>query len=411
MVDLNKAEDEALRIVIVGAGIAGVSAAEEARKQSDKAEIVLISEEAALPYYRINLTRYLANEVTLDSLYIHPREWYESRRIQLLTGVKATEILAKDKTVIFDNGSHMMYERLILANGADPFIPPIPGSNLANVLSIRTIADVNALTQKMKEAESCICIGGGLLGIETAGAIVKSGIKVTLLEVAEWLMPRQLNKKASTYLKAYVEKLGISVVENVRIKEIIGTDACEGILLENGERLEAKLIVITAGIKPRTGLPKKTELLTNKGVIGNDYLETNEDDIFVAGDVSEHKGVVYGLWNVARLQGQIAAQNALGMKKAFEGVPPAAALKVLGLDLLSIGTFMPPDDSFKLCEKEEAERYTLFVLKDDIMTGSIILGDKSLAVKARQVIEKSLPIPGEAAQCADTIINRLIQKN
>ena len=390
--------DQPLRIVIVGSGIAGVSCAEEIRNNSEKAEITLISAENSLPYYRISLTRYLASDVRKENLVIHPLSFYQEKRINLLTGVEVTDIDADNKRVELSDGTSMPYDRLILASGATPNIPPIPGSNLRNVMTVRDVEDVNLLLDLIRKTESCVCIGGGLLGLETAGAIAKHGVRVTVLEVQKWLMPRQLNQKAASILKSYLDSIGIVVRENVAIQEIVGDEACEGVKLNTGEVLPAQLVIITAGIRPNVLPAQKAGLKVNKGIVVDSRMQTSQKDIFAAGDVAEYDGMLYGLWNAAQYQGKIAARNVIGEDARFGGMPPSATLKVLGLDIFSIGDFTPNTGDSTLYEQEATGRYVLFAMKEDKMIGSIIIGDKALAAKVKQAVEKGLVFPQDSAE-------------
>ncbi len=376
------------RFVIIGGGIAGVACAEEIRKNSVSADITLICAEALLPYYRLSLSRYLAGEIKRESLIIHPESFYEQKKIKLITGMEVTEILKADKQVVFSDGSKIGYDKLIIASGAYPFVPPIAGKDLANVITVRNLEDADYILDAIQNMEEVVCIGGGLLGLEIAGAIAKSGVRVTVLEGLEWLMPRQLNKKGAEVLKEYLKKIGIEVRENVKIQEIIGEDACTGVKLSTGELFPARLVIITAGIRPNIQLVKKAGLEVNSGLVVNNSMKTSGEDIFAAGDITEHQGTLYGLWNAAQVQGKIAAQNALGKEAQFEGIPKSAALKVLGLDLFSIGEYMPKDDKYIQYEKEAPGTYTLFVFREGKMVGSIVIGNKALAAKAKQAVEK-----------------------
>ena len=399
--------EQPLRIVIIGAGIAGLTCAEEIRSHSDKAEITLISTENALPYYRMGLTRYLAREVGRESLLIHPLSFYEDKRITLLSGVEVTDINKDEKLVTLSNGTSIQYDRLILTSGATPNVPPIPGKEFRNVITVRTMEDVDLLLDLIPQSESCICIGGGLLGLETAGAIAKHGIRVTVLEVLEWLMPRQLNQKAASILKAYLETIGIAVRENVKIQEIIGDETCEGVRLSTGEVLPAQMVIVTAGIKPNTLPAQKAGLQVNKGVVVNSHMQTSLEDIFAAGDVAEHDGILYGLWNAAQLQGKIAAQNVIGESARFDGIPRSATLKVLGLDIFSIGEFMSDEGGVCRYEQESPGKYMLFVLKNEKIIGSIIIGDKSLSMTVKQAVDKGLVFPQAEYDNAEKIAEKL----
>jgi nitrite reductase (NADH) large subunit len=361
-------------IVIVGSGVAGVSCAEEIRKNNTKAKITIISEDSEMPYYRLNLTRYLAGEVNKNDLNMHSLDWFKEKEIALVLHKKVVEINKEEKFVVLDDKTNINFDKLVLANGSHPFIPPFKGNNLKNVISVKTVQDADYILQRIKNVKSCVCIGAGILGLEVAGAISKQGVEVTLLEGAEWLMPRQLNKKAGILLKSFLDKIGIKVKENSNIDEIFGEEECKGVKLSTGEMIDADLVIITAGVRPNKHLAIKANLEVNNGVVVDNHMKTSNNSIYAIGDVSEHHGIVYGLWNTAQYQGIIAAQNLNGMSTQFGGIPRSNVLKVLGLDLFSIGEFIPKDASYKVYEEEKQDKYTLIVLRDGKIVGSIIMG-------------------------------------
>lgn len=399
--------NEKTKIVIIGGGIAGLSAAEEIRNNSKDAEITIVSMEQHLPYYRVNLTKYLAGQSDRESLGIYPESWYREKNINLVLGKKVVKIIKDANQVELEDGSLISYDRLILANGAVPFIPPIPGRELKNVLGVRAVEDVDFILERTKSVDSCICIGGGILGLEAAGAIARNGVKVKLLEGAPWLMPRQLNKKASVILKKYLFDMGIDVREGVNIKEIFGEEACEGVKLADGEIINGSLVVVTAGVRPDISLSRDTGLAIDKGLLVDNNMKTSEDNIFAAGDLTEHQGVLYGLWNAAQYQGRVAGMNALGIHSEFNGIPRSNILKVLGLDMFSIGEFNLPDGSYYQFEREEANKYILFVLRDEKLVGSIIIGDNTLPAKVKAAVEKGMEFSRSNTNSVNDIIERL----
>ena len=394
-------------VLIIGGGIAALSAAEELRSLSSETDITLVAEEALLPYYRLNLTRYLAQAVSLRSLEIRPYSWYEKNNIKLFFGTKVQHINRVQKTVHCDDDSSLPYDKLIIALGAHPFIPPIPGSSLASVMTVRTVADAAAILKKLPTLDRCVCIGGGILGLETAGAIAKSGIQVELLEGSDWLMPRQLNKTAGELLAGYMQSIGVTVRTNTRVQEIIGSADCEGVLLESGEILPTKLVLITAGVRPNTHLARKTGLEVNNGLVVNNYMQTSDPDIYAAGDVTEHYGQLYGLWNIAQYQGKVAARNISGSATQFGGVPRSNALKVLNIDVFSIGITAATDASYRQLEHHQGSSYYMFLVRDGRIAGSIIMGDKTAALKVKQAVEKATTFVPEVLTSATSLLQQL----
>lgn len=381
------AEQQDISVVIVGAGIAGVSAAESVRKAAPSARITLLSKEPDLPYYRLNLTRYLAGELSADDLRIHPEQWYRQQAIDLRTSVELRDFDPNGKRLTLHNHEQLGFDRLILAMGSHPFVPPIPGANRENVTVLRTLRDADFILGQVHPGLNCTIIGGGVLGLETAGALARRGVKVTQLEGFGWLMPQQLNRNAGDLLARHAENLGIRIRTEVRIKQIDGDERVRSVVLESGESIPSELVIITAGVRSNSYLLRQAQLEVNQGVVVNDFLRTSHDTIYAVGDIAEHRGLCYGTWAPAQFQGAIAGLNAVGGQVEFAGIPRSNTLKVLNFDLFSIGQVHPGDGSYLDFEALENGRYHYIVFRDGQLVGAILLGDMRLAAAIKHLIE------------------------
>lgn len=383
-------EAPATKIVIVGSGIAGVAAAEAARESSQNVHITLVSSECDLPYYRLNLTRYLANEINRDSLPIHPESWYQERNIKLMLGCKVNEIDTDINCITMSGGNFLPYDRLIISVGSHPNIPPLPGVDLPGVLSLRTNLDAEAILSALTPGMPCICIGGGVLGIETAAALAQRGATVTLLEGHDWLMPRQLNLKAAAHLERHLNKLGVTVLKQARTKSLNGTDKLDSVTLLDGRILKADLAILATGVRANTALARKAGIAVNNGVTVDKSLLTSNPKIYAAGDGAEFNGQLYGNWAASQTQGIIAGTNAAGGSASFAGIPRSNTIKAVGVDMTSIGRFQPQDGSDLLLELDEPDRYMGFLFRDNCMVGSVLVDHSDLAVPARRAVEERL---------------------
>lgn len=375
-----------LKTIILGAGIAGLAAAESLRAASPQAEIILISSEVDLPYYRLNLTRYLAGEIGAADLPVHPASWYDQNMIRLMTGTTVAAIEPARHQVTLESGEALAYDKLILAAGSHAFVPPIDGSQLAGVAVQRSLADANQILEVSRQGVRCICIGGGILGLEVAGALARRGVLVTLLEGFGWLLPRQLSQRAGEILADRIREAGIQLRLGAATRRIHGDIRVQGVELGDGEVLPADLAVITTGVRSNTHLARQAGLAVNQGVIVDNCLTTSHPDILAAGDVAEHRGVVYGLWGPALYQGRIAGLNATGLETPFGGVPRSNTLKVLGIDLFSIGEIEAKDASYLALEEERDGHYCRLLIRDQRLCGAILLGE----AKAAGVLKKAL---------------------
>ena len=373
-------------IVIIGGGIAGLSAAEAARNASPAASITLISQEDDLPYYRLNLTRYLAGEIKASDLPVHPESWYSEQRITILSGVEVTSIDRSAKSVSFVDGSPLRYDKLILAMGAHPCVPPIPGAERSNVVTLRTCRNAETILQQSKAGSRCVIIGGGVLGLEAAAALVRRDVQVTLIEGFGWLLPRQLNRAAGERLAKEAGALGISLVCAAGVTELAGDERVRNVILESGTNIPADLVIIAAGVRSNSYLARMAGLDVNHGVVVDQHLRTSDPDIYAAGDLAEHQGTLYGTWAPSQYQGMIAGMNASGGDAMFAGIPRSNSIKVLGVDLFSIGMVHPDDASYRIFE-EDGDHYQQFVFRDSHLVGAILIGDASIASALKKLIE------------------------
>ena len=397
------------RVVILGSGIAGLAAAEGLRGVAPDARIVLISKEPTLPYYRLNLTRYLAGEITRGDLPVHSEDWYHEQRIELRQGIEATQLDLDARTVELRDGERLPFDRLVLATGAHPFVPPIPGADRDGVVSLRTIEDADLILGAVGSGRRCLCIGGGLLGLETAGALARRGADVTVLESHGSLMPSQLDPRAGALLAAHLGKIGVKLRSAVHVRELTGDRQVAGVALEEGGSVAGELVILATGVRSSTHLARQAGLTVKKGVVVDQCLCTSHPSVLAAGDIAEHLGVLYGNWSVAQSQGGIAGRNAAGLAMEFGGVPRSHTLKVLGIEAFSIGQFLPLDGSYRVFAVEADGTYQSFVFRDGLLVGANLLGTAALAGVLKKTIESKTDFSGllashpSAAQVAEGI--------
>lgn len=395
------------RFVIIGAGIAGVSAAEALRAHAPDASIILLSKEEEAPYLRLNLTRLLAGDFPEKNLPLHSTAWYEEQQIDLRTGTVAERINLIEKRIELAGGDTIPFDKLIVATGSHPWIPPIPGTGLKNVFTVRTIEDVRKILSIVGPGTHVACIGGGILGLETAGALARQQANVTVLEAFEYLMPMQLNPAGSDVLASHLQTLDIDVLTNAIADCIIGDGRVKGVHLKRGLLIAADAVVITAGDRANSELLEQAGLTVKKGVLVDNFLRTTHPDVYAVGDVAEHDGVRYGAWAPAMYMGKIAGMNAAGIPTEFGGIPRSHLLKVLGKPMLSIGIVKASDGSYRAIEDYAENGYRMFMFRDGRLVGCLLIGKLKLmkplrkAVQARQDMKDFLTLETTATEVAD----------
>ena len=379
------------KLVILGAGIAGLTATEHARTHSPEVDITLISREPVLPYYRLNLTRFLAGEVTEEELCIQHQDWFNDRKITYVTG-EANQLDCATKQVVLRDGSRHDYDRLILTSGSHPFIPPIPGITRAGVTVLRTLQDAKAIQQQLVKGMKIACIGGGLLGLEIAGALSKHGVTVTVLEGYGWLLPRQLPEPAGKMLVQHLEQQGINIRCGVQVKELIGDESVHAVRFAEGDDLPVDLVVVAAGVRPNSHLARQSGLKVETGVVVDNMMQTSDPAILAAGDITEHHGILYGIWPASFAQGVVAGSNAVGGQLEFAKMPPSNRIKVLDIELFSIGQIHPEDASTQLIEMTSDATYKCLFCRDGKVIGAALYGDTDAAGLVKEAVESRTQI-------------------
>lgn len=367
-----------MRYVIVGNGVAGTTAASFIRDLDSEGEITVVTEEA-LPFYsRIRLIEYLSKEAYAADIIIRDDEWYKSKKINLFLNTNVSDIDTEKKSIMTEKGEKLPYDKLLLATGGISYIPPIPGAEKKGVFSLRNIEDANSILSYSEDKRNVVLIGGGVLGLEAGNSMRKTGHEVSVIEFFPRLLPRQMDPDGAAILKKQMERMGFTFYLDTKSKEVIGADRAEGVLLEDGRTIFGDVIIVSAGIRPRTELAKKAGLDIQKGIVVNDRMETNMPDIYAAGDLIEHRNVLYGVWPAAEKQGEIAGVNMAGGDASYAGTIPSNVLKVVGIELASAGDIDAEGKHEAVVQKDE-DRYTYkkLVIKDQIVSGCILYGDIS----------------------------------
>jgi nitrite reductase (NADH) large subunit len=366
------------KLVVVGNGMAGVACVEQILKHAPKFEITIFGDETHVNYNRILLSSVLAGEKSLEDITLNDLDWYQKNNIALKLGLRIVDVDPETRTVIAEDGSTTAFDKLLLATGSSPLIPPIEGTDKDGVFVFRNFDDTRALLERSRLGIKAVVIGGGLLGLEAARGLQVQGCDVTVVHLMDTLMERQLDFNGGSFLRSKMERLGMRVLLDHCTIAVLGNGHVEGVEFKNGNNIEADLVVIAAGIKPNIELGVKAGLAVNRGILVNDYMETSHPDIFAVGECVEHSGVCYGLVAPLLEQGKVLAATITGNKgPKYEGTPQAASLKIMGVDVFSAGNH---DESISGAEAVRYEDpalgiYKKLVLKDGRLTGAILVGD------------------------------------
>ncbi len=384
-----------MHVVIVGSGVAGVTSARILREKDPKAKISIYTDEKHLYYLRPRLYEVLSGEANPQEIYVFSEQWYEKRGIKVHLNTKVLGLETDKKQLILEDYSRVNYDKVLLANGAHPFIPLIKGVEKIGVFALHSIKDALTIKEYTKKTRKTIIIGGGLLGLEFAVSLRKLGQQVEVVEIFQRLLPRQLDQDGATILKERIETRGIKIVLGVKTEEILGTKTISGISLNSGKELCGNLVIISAGVRSNINLAVEAGIKVEKGVVVDQYLQTSVDDVYAAGDVAEFEERVYGIIPAALEQAKISAINMMGREKhVYKGTTPSTILKIVGIDLTSMGLINPEDPKYEEIKKinEEKGIYKKIVLEQGKIVGAIILGDKKDVTWIRKLMNQQIDV-------------------
>lgn len=367
------------RLVVVGNGMAGMRAVEELLARApDRYAITVIGAERQPNYNRIQLSAVLAGDKALGDIVINGWDWYDGHGIRLIAGNRAAAIDRAARQVALDDGTRVAYDKLLLATGSKPLAPPIPGLGLANVRAFRDIADVEAMIAASQNERRAVVIGGGLLGLEAAWGLKRRGMAVSLVHLMPTLMERQLDAAAAALLHRDLDARGIAFYTNSQTEEIAGAGRAEAVVLADGRRIPADLVVLAVGIRPNIDLARAAELDVNRGILVGDDMATADPDIYAVGECIEHNGQVFGLvapiWDQAKVCGARLAGDAGAV---YVPPPVFTSLKITGVDVFSAGALAATDDADEELTLHDARRglYKKVILRNDKIVGSVLYGD------------------------------------
>ena len=365
------------KYLIIGNGIAGTTAAENIRKNDAQAQITIVTNETTPLYTRIRLHEYIAGEISKDKLVIRKESWYEERNLTLITNVEIAAIDTEINVAIAEDGQQFEYDKLLYAAGSHAFIPRINGNNLSGVFSLRTINDAQQIIDYKKDKSSAVVLGGGLLGLEVGHSLIQSGLDVTVVELSDHLLPRQLDKEGGAFLKSQLEKIGFKFVLGDSATDIKGDkdSGVERVVLKSGLVIETDMVLVSAGVRPNLDLAKNSAIETDRGLLIDKNMQTSASGVYGAGDLIEFDNSVYGSWMVAMEQGKLAAQNMTGNPVEYNGSVMSMTLKVAGIEMGSVGNH-DPDHKLDSNMVHTDNSFKRVIFDQGRVVGCVMVGDK-----------------------------------
>lgn len=381
-----------MKYVVLGSSAAGVNGVRELRKLDQEVEIVLISKDEAI-YSRCILHKYLCGERDLKGISFVESDFADLYKVNWMKGRTVTGLNPKEKLVILENGETVSYDKLLIATGSHSFIPPIKNLKEAtNAIGFRNIDDIEVLKEVAKTRKHIIVMGSGLVGIDCTTGFLELGVKVTLVDMANWLLNKQLDERAAqTYIDAFRAE-GIDQYYGVGVSEVIldeNNEITEAILTD-GTHLPCDFMVLTAGVRSNVEFLEGSGIETSRfGLVYDETGKTSDDDVYGAGDVSGTSPI----WPVAVKEGMIAASNMVGVpRRMTDFFASKSTMNFMGVASMSLGNANPEDDSYSVEIRDTGDTYKKIVHKNGKITGAILQGDLAYGGVLQQLIARKIDV-------------------
>jgi len=370
--------------IIIGNSAAGISAVEAIRKKDTESKIIVISDEEYISYCRCLISYYLAGQVKGNKLFYRTEDFYRENNVELLLNKKVIRVDPKKNRIILEDKNQLNYDVLLIATGASPKFPQIPGIKKRNVFGFRTLDDAKRIEKLLQTAEVVCILGGGLIGLKTAYALKKRNLEVKVIVKSKQVLSQILDFDSAEIVRRRLEKNGLEILLGFDVTEIFGNGDVKAVKLDSGKVIASSLVISAKGVQPNIDLVKDTEIKMDEGILANEYLQTNISNIYTAGDVCQSYDIttqsytVNALWPIAVEQGKISGLNMIGCNLKYEGSIGMNSIEFFGLPIISLGMYkVDKKEGFEELVIKDIQRefYKKLVLKENRLVGAVLVGD------------------------------------
>ncbi len=395
-----------MKYVIIGNSAAAVGCIEGIRKNDAKGSITVISDETHHVYSRPLISYYLAGKVTPENMVYRKKDFYEKNNVDTIFGVKATAIDPKKKTVTLESGKSVEYDKLLLATGSSPFVPPIDGlGDQSNVFTFLKYDSALGIEKLISPNAKVVIVGAGLIGLKAAEGLAPVAGSVHVVELAPRVLPMILDDEAAKPVQKRMEENGVSFHLGITAEKVVGEKTVEKVVLKDGTELECDVLVMAVGVRPNIAEAKGAGVEVNRGILIDDNMKTNVADIYAAGDVTEAVDLntgerkIMALWPNAYAQGKAAGYDMSGAENDFAGVFPMNAVGFFGLPIITAG--IQDGEGTQLLSKNEGSMMRRFIVKDDKLVGMILVGDVDRAGIYTYLLSEKIPLSSLTKKLTD----------
>lgn len=393
---------ESMHVVIIGNSAAGLSALESFRKYDKDSKVTLISKEGGVAYSRVLLPYYLRGKIEHDTFYIRDKMYYENMNVNYIEN-EVISIDDENKTVVLKDNSKIMFDKLLIATGSYAIKPPIEGLNAEGVYNMWTLDDVHNIEPYFKKGNRVLVLGSGFVSLQAAWASLSKGLDVKVIELADRIMPNVLDEKGASILSSKMVELGVDLRVKTLTQKIEKTEKDTFIIhTKDNEPFEVDFIIVGTGVRSHIQLVQQSGINTDRGILVNEYMETNVKDIYSAGDVAQgpttfgDKHVIHALWPTAIEMGKIAGANLAGKELVYEGSLNMNTTQMFDITVASMGKFNDEaGDEVHIFDNDKFDGYVKVVFEDGVVVGATTIGSSSLVPllgKLRPIIRKKTKV-------------------
>lgn len=387
-----------MNYVIIGNSAAAIGTVEGIRQRDKKNPIRIISAEPHHTYSRPLISYLLAGKVKEEKMCYRPVDFYEKNNVEVIYA-KATGVDIEKKQVLTEEGKSIAFDKLMVATGGKPFIPPMEGmENKKGIFNFHKLDDIHNIKKVLTGNSKAVIIGAGLIGTKAAEALSLLGIDVTIIELADKLLSSILDEKSAEIVKGVMEENNIKFRFQTTVSKVLGDDKVTGVQLSTGEQLDCDVLIVAIGVVPNSDLVKGTDIALNRGILIDNKMQTNIPGIYAAGDVSEGYDMLIDAKRVipilpnAYKQGETAGLNMAGDDIEFTGAFPMNSIGFFGFPMITAGIYKGEGFAETISLDEENRSYKKLVYKGKKLVGFIILQDIDRAGMLTSILKKGIDI-------------------
>ncbi len=375
------------KYVIIGGSAGGIGAVEAIRELDKTGSLAVISDEPAPQYSKPMISEYISDGARLEEIVYRSPKFWEEQSVNIMTGKKVAKVNAPTKEIILDDGTKIGFEKLLVATGGKPIVPKVDGIEKRGAYTFASLTDAKLLLEKLPNTNHVVVVGGGLIGVSLAEALVNLRREVTIIELKDRILSLILDAEGSALVTEVVEQAGVRIITGHSVTKIIGKRGSDvqvgSVVLDDGTELACDLVVFAIGVTPRVEIVDPQQIRVNRGIVVDRYMETSAPDIYACGDAAEAYDFTYEdsrtlpLWPLAYIGGRVAGSNMAGFEAEYPGGTQMSALNYFGLPVISVGIVNPPTDAgFEVLTslRQESKIYRTIVLQNDVIAGMILVG-------------------------------------